>query len=58
MVDEEGYSQFLAVHRGQLEVTGIPVQFWKTLHDKLKNEVIFFQKVEQKQVVNINARGR
>lgn len=28
----------MAVHRGQLEVTGIPVQFWKTLHDKLKNE--------------------
>ena len=42
MADEAEYSQFLVVHRGQLEVTGIPVQFWKTLHEKLKNEVIFF----------------
>jgi len=42
MAEEAEYSQFLAVHRGQLEVTGIPVQFWKTLHEKLKKEVIFF----------------
>ncbi|KAL9984252.1 hypothetical protein ACROYT_G006525 [Oculina patagonica] len=38
MADEEEYSQFLAAHRGQLEVSGIPVQFWKALHEKLKNE--------------------
>lgn len=46
MADEEesqDYSQFLAVHREQLEVSGIPVQFWKTLHVKLKNEVSLFQ---------------
>ena len=42
MADEAEYSQFLAVHSGQLDVTDIPVQFWKTLHEKLKNEVNFF----------------
>lgn len=42
MADGAEYSQFLEVHRGQLEVTGIPDQFWETLHEKLKNEVISF----------------
>ena len=42
MADEGEYSQFLAIHRGQLEVADIPVQFWKALHEKLKNEVSCF----------------
>ena len=41
MVDEVEYSQFLAVHRGQLIMADIPEQYWTTLHKKLKNEASF-----------------
>ena len=39
MADEDEYLQFLTIHKGQLIVAGIPEQFWKFLHEKLKNEV-------------------
>ncbi|XP_073238294.1 tubulin--tyrosine ligase-like protein 12 [Porites lutea] len=39
MVDEVEYSQFLAVHKGQLIMADIPEQYWTTLHKKLKNEI-------------------
>ena len=64
MADDGEYSQFLAVHRGQLEVSSIPVQFWKALHEKLKNEVSCFWKIESNLVLtnksiakNVDARG-
>ena len=41
MVDEVEYSQFLAVHKGQLIMADIPEQYWTTLHKKLKNEASF-----------------
>ena len=41
MVDEVEYSQFLAVHEGQLIMADIPEQYWTTLHKKLKNEASF-----------------
>ena len=41
MVDEVEYSQFLAVHKGQLTMADIPEQYWTTLHKKLKNEASF-----------------
>lgn len=58
MADEEeceDYSQFLAVHREQLEVSGIPVQFWKALYEKLKNEVSYSKKVESNMVFTDNS---
>ena len=42
MAEEEDYDQFLTLHKGQLIVAGIPEQFWKNLHVKLKNEVSLF----------------
>ena len=41
MVDEVEYSQFLAVHKGQLIMADIPEHYWTTLHKKLKNEASF-----------------
>lgn len=41
MVDEVEYSQFLAVHKGQLIMADIPEQYWTTLHKKLKTEASF-----------------
>ena len=42
MAEEEDYIQFLTMHKGQLIVAGIPEQFWKNIHEKLKNEVSRF----------------
>ena len=41
MVDEVEYSQFLAVHKGQLIIADIPKQYWTTLHKKIKSEASF-----------------
>ena len=48
MVDEVEYSQFLAVHKGQLIMADIPEQYWTALHKKLKNEVSFMPVCEYK----------
>ena len=40
MADELEYTQFVSMHQGQLTATQIPQYFWRTLHAKLKNEVI------------------
>ena len=41
MADKVDYLHFLAQHKAQLAVADIPEQFWKTLHEKLRNEVSF-----------------
>ena len=37
--DENDYSNFLQLHKPQLEASSIPERHWKTLCAKLKNEV-------------------
>ena len=34
-----GFDEFLQVHRPQLEASHVPQRYWKTLYNKLENEV-------------------
>ena len=34
-----GFDEFLQVHRPQLEASNVPQRYWKTLYNKLENEV-------------------
>ena len=39
------FEQFVALHKAQLQSSGIPELFWQTLFIKLKNEVIGFRDI-------------
>ena len=34
-----GFDEFLQIHRPQLEASNVPQRYWKTLYNKLENEV-------------------
>lgn len=36
----EGLATFVALHRAQLQSSGVPDYFWETLYNKLKHGVI------------------
>ncbi|KAF3859467.1 hypothetical protein F7725_021866 [Dissostichus mawsoni] len=37
--EDEDFRDFVALHAGALQSSGIPLIYWRSLHDKITNEI-------------------